>query len=474
MRCWRTPSACAMPSSAHCSLRRQASATGRRYGHPADIGRFPAAAWPVSPTSGDPYDRVLQTKQVAHSADAAAEPNPGNAAKLGGARSTVIVPMLKDDQLIGTIVIYRQEVRPFTDKLIELVQNFAAQAVIAIENTRLLNELRDSLQQQTATAEVLRVISSSPGELDGVFQTMLENATRLCEAKFGAMVLREGDAFRTVAMHNAPPAFIEERQRNPLLRPGPTSGLGRVIATRQALHIPDVREDQGYLHGVRVSLPCLTRRRAVARSCALAEGRGSGGNHRHLSAGGASFHPRADRAGQELCSASRHRHREHPAAQRAARIVAAADRHRRRAQGDQPLDLRSARVLDTLVESATRLCDAYDAVLLLREGEWLVFGAHPVPTDTDGFRQMARQYEPGPPGGASWIASLFMSTTSVRCRRSSPRAAPWRCGWATGPSCLCLCCEVTRRSGRFLSVAPRYGRSPTSTSSLLQPSPTRR
>ena len=130
-----------------------------------------------------------------------------------------------------------------------MIQNFAAQAVIAIENTRLLNELRESLQQQTATSEVLQVISSSPGELEPAFHVMLENATRLCEAKFGTMVLREGDAFRSVAMHNAPPAFIEERQRNPLLRPNSTSGIGRVIATRQVLHIADVREDQGYLDG---------------------------------------------------------------------------------------------------------------------------------------------------------------------------------------------------------------------------------
>ena len=150
--------------------------------------------------------------------------------------------MLKDDEVIGVLVIYRQEVRPFTDKQIELVQNFAAQAVIAIENTRLLNELRESLQQQTATAEVLKVISS-PGELEPVFDAMLENAMRICEAKFGHYVGTRGDLFRAAALHGAPPELAEER-RGPFIRPNAGHLLDRAMRTKQVVHVADNLADQ--------------------------------------------------------------------------------------------------------------------------------------------------------------------------------------------------------------------------------------
>jgi len=201
------------------------------------------------PESGTLLYRVMQTREVAHSADYAAEPVLGLSAKFGGARSTVAVPMVKDDELIGAIVIYRQEVRAFTNKQVELLTNFAAQAVIAIENTRLLSELRESLEQQTATAEVLKVISSSPGDLEPVFASMLENAARICGAAFGNLLLYDGVEFRITAMHNPTPAYAEDRQRRATLQIGPKNPLRRQAVTKQLQHIPDARMEEAYIEG---------------------------------------------------------------------------------------------------------------------------------------------------------------------------------------------------------------------------------
>ena len=167
-------------------------------------------------------------------------------------RTMLAVPMLKGDELVGTITIYRLEVKPFTDKQTELVQNFAAQAVIAIENTRLLNGLRqrtddltESLEQQTATSEVLSIISSSPGELEPVFQTMLEKAVRICQATFGNIYRWDGHEVELVASHNVPPAFAEHRRRSPY-RPSEDNAFGRMIATKTLVHAIDAAAERAY------------------------------------------------------------------------------------------------------------------------------------------------------------------------------------------------------------------------------------
>ncbi len=240
------------------------------FGTPPELVEAQRRRGSYRPHPDSQLGRVLRTKQVSHTVDRAAETAPGLTAELGGARSLVGVPMLKDDVLIGVIVIYRQEVRPFTDKQIELLTNFAAQAVIAIENTRLLSELRqrtddltEALEQQTATSQVLQVISSSPGELEPVFQAMLANATRICEAKIGILFRYENGAYTAVATLGVSPTYAEYLNRGPI-RPGPTTGLGRVASTGQTIHIVDIQAEQSYVD--REPLRIATAKLGGARS----------------------------------------------------------------------------------------------------------------------------------------------------------------------------------------------------------------
>ncbi len=203
---------------------------------------------------GVPLDRVVGTKQPVHISDLRADSayigknsRIITLVEVAGARTYLSVPMLKERNVVGAISVFRREVRPFSDKQIELVQNFAAQAVIAIENARLLSELRESLEQQTATSDVLKVISSSLGELDPVFDAILEYATRICEAKFGALYLREGDTLRRAALKGVSPALAEELQRAGVFRPAPSTVLGRIIATKETVYTADVTAEPGYL-----------------------------------------------------------------------------------------------------------------------------------------------------------------------------------------------------------------------------------
>ena len=171
-------------------------------------------------------------------------------------RAGLAVPMMREGTVVGVVTLQRKEPRPFSDSQIQLVTTFADQAVIAIENVRLFDEvqartrdLTESLEQQTATSEVLKVISSSPGELQPVFETILENATRICEAKFANLFLYETNSFRIAAQLNAPPAYAERWRRQPTLMvsDNPQNPLTRLVASKNVVAITDLMAEQGYI-----------------------------------------------------------------------------------------------------------------------------------------------------------------------------------------------------------------------------------
>ena len=240
-------------------------------------GEMPAAFTEQWMTAAIPLDRdvpvarVARSRKPVHVADLRADPaylagHPlaVSSADIAGMRTLLVVPMLKEDEFVGAFAIYRKEVRPFTDKQIELVTNFAAQAVIAIENTRLLNELRqrtddlsELLEQQTATSEVLKVISNSAAELQAVFETMAENAVRLCEAERGYVFRFDGNLLQAVASYNAGPENWDFVRRHPIT-PGRHSVSARAALERRTVHVADIQADPEYEYVLRDVEPIRT------------------------------------------------------------------------------------------------------------------------------------------------------------------------------------------------------------------------
>ena len=226
------------------------------YGFPPELREYLESV-PLEPGRGSVIGRVLLTGKTVHVPDVLADPEYTylELQRRAGFRSALGVPLLREGVPIGVVGLMRRSVRPFTEEQIKLVETFADQAVIAVENTRLFEaeqqrtrELAKSLEQQTATSEVLQVISSSPGELEPVFGTMLENAIKLCQAKFGALYLYDGEAFRTAALHGVSPAFAEARREALVVRHlHPDAPAARIARTNKLIHIVDFRLEQSYL-----------------------------------------------------------------------------------------------------------------------------------------------------------------------------------------------------------------------------------
>jgi two-component system, NtrC family, sensor kinase len=209
-----------------------------------------------------PLGRALQGERIVHVGDAREDEAYRSYAPfreqvdVGGIRTVLDVVLSKDDRVLGVIAVYRQEVRPFSDKQIALLQNFAAQAVIAMENARLITETREALEQQTATAEVLQVINSSPGDLAPVFNAMLEKALHLCEASFGMLHTQEGDKAQIVASRNLPGPYFEYLMREPL-QIGPDMLHGRAIRTLSVIHIADISTAEPYCNRVPLAVAAV-------------------------------------------------------------------------------------------------------------------------------------------------------------------------------------------------------------------------
>ncbi len=209
---------------------------------------------PPIPLPGSTFARALETRRTLQDLDVMASElyrtNPRTRAMvdLGGVRTILTVPLCKDDAVLGLITVYRQEVRAFSDRQIALVEGFAAQAVIAMENARLITETREALEQQTATAEVLQVINASPGDLRRVFETMLEKAMRLCDAAFGEFHTFDGDSFLPAALLGIPAAFAEFRLHTPPIYQAGTLAW-RIREGAEVLHIADLMDEDAYRNG---------------------------------------------------------------------------------------------------------------------------------------------------------------------------------------------------------------------------------
>jgi signal transduction histidine kinase/putative methionine-R-sulfoxide reductase with GAF domain len=392
-------------------------------------GRIGQGTLPL--TRGVLIGRAVLDRQTLQVADLQVEteeyPEGSEIARRLGHRTILAVPLIRAGEAIGAIFVRRTEARPFTDRQIDVLKTFADQAIIAIENTRLFEaerartkELAEALEQQTATSEVLTVISTSAGELESVFQAMLENATRLCGAKFGALSLYDGDRFRNVAVYNVPPAFATLPLREPF-RPHPDAGLAQVARTKQTVQTDDLRAQRPYLESdpAVVAIADLAGARTIVNVPMLKDNHLIGA----ISIFRQEVQPFTDKqialvanfASQaviaientRLLNELRESLQQQTATADVLKVIS-------RATFDLP------RVLDTLVESAATLCDSYDTAILQKDGDVLRIVSH-----RGNIPSIGRQgIVPLTRGSAAWRAVLDKQTIHLADAQSETDEYP--------------------------------------------------